>query len=114
MKNNFHNVLKELRTENKKTQTEVARELNITQRAYSHYETGESEPSLDLLIDFAEYYKIPVDVLIGRYEVRNTIQMAKEPVRMQIARTTDGTSHKRPVTDEEMKAIEALPDATDF
>lgn len=114
MKNNFHNVLKELRTENKKTQTEVAKELNISQRAYSHYETGESEPSLDLLIDFAEYYKIPVDVLIGRYELRKNIQQTTQTVRVQIARATDGTSHRRPVTDEEMREIEKLPDATDF
>lgn len=69
MKNNFHNVLKELRTENKKTQTEVARELNITQRAYSYYETGENEPSIDLLIDIANYYKIPIDILVGRYAI---------------------------------------------
>lgn len=114
MKNNFHNVLKELRTENKKTQTEVARELNITQRAYSHYETGESEPSLDLLIDFAEYYKIPVDILIGRYELRKNIQKTEKPFRVQIARTYDGTSRRGTVTDEEMQKINELPDATDF
>lgn len=69
MKNNLKNVLKELRAESKKTQTQVAKELNITQRAYSHYEKGESEPSIDLLIDFAEYYKLPIDVLVGRYSL---------------------------------------------
>ena len=69
MNNNFHNVLKELRKESKKTQVQVAKELNITQRAYSHYETGTREPSIDLLIDIANYYKIPIDVLVGRYAI---------------------------------------------
>ena len=69
MKNNLKNVLKELRTESKKTQTQVAKELNITQRAYSYYETGKNEPSIDLLIDIANYYKIPIDILVGRYTV---------------------------------------------
>lgn len=117
MKNNFHNVLKELRAEHKKTQTEIANDLNISQRAYSYYETGESEPPLDLLIDFAEYYKVSLDFLMGRYEARskrNTIQMQQKPVGIQVARTTDGTSHKRPVTAEEMKEVEELPNATDF
>ena len=69
MKNNLKNVLKELRIESKKTQTQVAKELNITQRAYSYYETGKNEPSIDLLIDIANYYKIPIDILVGRYTV---------------------------------------------
>lgn len=65
--NDFHNVLKSLRKESNKTQTEVAKALNITQRAYSHYETGTREPSLDLLLDFADYYKVSLDFLMGRY-----------------------------------------------
>ncbi|MCM1506180.1 MAG: helix-turn-helix domain-containing protein [Ruminococcus flavefaciens] len=69
MNNSFHKVLKELRAESKKTQTEVAKELNITQRTYSNYETGRREPSIDMLIDIANYYKIPIDVLVGRYAV---------------------------------------------
>lgn len=67
MKNNFPNILKELRIESKKTQAQVAKELNITQRAYSHYETGTREPSMDLLIDIANHYKISLDILTGRY-----------------------------------------------
>lgn len=69
MNNSFHKVLKELRAESNKTQTEVAKELNITQRTYSNYETGRREPSIDMLIDIANYYKIPIDVLVGRYAI---------------------------------------------
>lgn len=65
--NNFHTVLKELRKESKKTQTQIAKELNLTQRTYSYYETGTREPSIDTLISIADYYKISLDILTGRY-----------------------------------------------
>lgn len=64
---NFHIVLKELRKDSKKTQTQLAEELNITQRTYSNYETGTREPSIDTLINIADYYKISLDILTGRY-----------------------------------------------
>lgn len=67
MRNNLHSVLKELRKESGKTQKQVAKELNITDRAYGNYETGIREPSIDILIDIADYYKISLDLLTGRY-----------------------------------------------
>jgi len=68
MKNNLQSVLKQLRTEKKKTQTEVAKAINISQRTYSNYETGSREPSIDTLIDIADYFNISIDLLVGRYE----------------------------------------------
>ncbi len=68
MKNNLQNVLKQLRTEKKITQTEVAKALNISQRTYSNYETGSREPSIETLIDMADYFNISIDLLVGRYE----------------------------------------------
>lgn len=70
MKNNLHNVLKELRTERQETQTQVAKALNISQRAYSNYEKGDREPSIETLINMAEYYNVPLDILVGRYQKR--------------------------------------------
>lgn len=70
MKNNLHNVLKNLRKEKKQTQTEIAKKLNLSQRVYSNYEKGQREPSIDTLIDMAEYFNVPLDILVGRYEKR--------------------------------------------
>ena len=117
MRNTLRLVLKQLRQKSGKTQKQIAQELNITDRTYGHYETGKREPSIDTLIDIADYYQISLDILTGRYEARNTrntIQIKQKPVGIQVARTKDGTSHKRKVTAEEIKAVEALPDATDF
>lgn len=70
MKNNLKNVLREQRKKVKKTQTEIAKVLHVSQRVYSDYEKGKCEPSIDTLINMAEYFQIPIDVLVGRYEVR--------------------------------------------
>lgn len=68
MKTELAQTLKELRKENNLTQTELAKKINISQRAYSFYENGEREPSIETLINLAEFYKIPIDVLVGRYK----------------------------------------------
>lgn len=70
MKNNLHNVLRTLRKEKHETQTQVAKAINISQRAYSNYEKGDREPSIDTLVDIAEYFNVPLDILVGRYEKR--------------------------------------------
>lgn len=70
MKNNLHIVLKKLRKENELKQIEIAKEINISQRVYSNYETGTREPSIDTLIAIAEYYKVSLDYLTGRYEMK--------------------------------------------
>lgn len=70
MKNNLKNVLKAERDKRKKTQTEIAKVLHVSQRVYSDYEQGNCEPSIDTLINMADYFQIPIDVLVGRY-IRN-------------------------------------------
>ena len=53
--------LKELR--GNKTQTEIAKCLNIPQTTYSNYENGISEPSIKKLIEIADFYKVSLDYL---------------------------------------------------
>lgn len=55
-----------LRKTNKKTQTDVANYLGISQSAYQTYETGESKPMLDNLIKLADFYQVSLDYLVGR------------------------------------------------
>ena len=62
-------ISKNLKTERKKigiSQEELAKELNMTRRAYSSYEYGECEPSIDTLILLANRFKITIDELVGR------------------------------------------------
>jgi len=71
MRNELAIVLKELRTKNNLTQNEIARLVNVTQRAYSFYENGTREPKLDTLIQLAEFYRVPLDILVGRYKINS-------------------------------------------
>lgn len=65
--NEFKEVLKGLRIQNNLTQKEIANIINVSERTYSRYETGDREPRIETLIKIAEYYKIPIDILVGRY-----------------------------------------------
>ena len=57
--------LKELRSDKKLTQEQVAKHLNISTRAYSHYELGDRDPSIELLKQFCIYFDVTADYLIG-------------------------------------------------
>lgn len=52
--------LVELREERGWTQKEVASKLNISQRAYSHYENGSRNVSFEMLVDIASLYGVGV------------------------------------------------------
>ena len=63
--------IRNLREDNDLSQTELARILHISQRAYSHYENGEREIPLSILIALADYYKVSLDYLVGRNFPKN-------------------------------------------
>lgn len=58
--------LKEIRTENKKTQEAIASVLGISRAAYTNIENGKRDPDTTTLIILADYFKVTVDYLIGR------------------------------------------------
>lgn len=64
--------LRILRKNKKKSQEEIAKLLNITQRTYSGYELETSEPTIKTLCILADYYDVSLDQLIGR-EYKNDI-----------------------------------------
>lgn len=72
--------IKELRKENRKTQTEMAKYLNIAQNSYQRYEAGETEPNIGNLIKLADYYNVSIDYLVGR-ERHNDIGYLKPEIR---------------------------------
>ena len=60
------NNLKLLRNRRKKSQEEVATELNLTRSSYSGYENCVAQPNLESLILFSDYYKVPIDDLVRK------------------------------------------------
>lgn len=69
MENKLPQVLKELREKNSLNQTDIAKKINVSQRAYSFYETGQREPKIDTLLRLSELYNVPLDVLVGKYDL---------------------------------------------
>ena len=63
----FSDRLKAERTKANLTQEEVAKELGVTRPAYTQYETGKTQPSLETAAKLADLFKTSVDYLIGRY-----------------------------------------------
>ena len=64
------NRIKELRVEKHKTQKEIAKFLNITEQALSHYERGLREPKLKTWQALAKYFNVSVPYLQGISEHR--------------------------------------------
>lgn len=62
----FAKNIKDLREDSDLSQTDVAKLLKISQRAYSHYERGDREMSLDSLVQIADYFNVSIDYLLGR------------------------------------------------
>lgn len=61
--------LKEIRTKQGFTQTEVAKKLGIAQVTYCNYENGNREPDISTLIKLADLFNVTIDELIGCAEI---------------------------------------------
>lgn len=60
--------LKELRTEKGLSQSEVSKALGLTRNAFTNYENGYREPSLDTLKKICELFAVSADYLLGLKE----------------------------------------------
>ena len=58
--------IQDLRTDADLSQKQLSEILHISQRSYSHYETGSRNIHVEMLIRLANYYDISVDYLVGR------------------------------------------------
>lgn len=58
--------IQDLRTDADMSQKQLSEILHISQRSYSHYETGSRDIPVEMLIRLANYYDISVDYLVGR------------------------------------------------
>lgn len=63
--------IRNLREDNDFTQSMIANKLNISQRAYSHYETGTRDIPLTVLIQLADIYDCSIDYLLERTNIKD-------------------------------------------
>ena len=65
MEINLGKRLKELREERHLTQKQLSDKLSIHSVTYLHYEKNQREPPLSLLVDFAQFFNVTVEYLLG-------------------------------------------------
>lgn len=61
--------IRDLREDNDKNQTEIAKMLGMSQTGYSKYETGENDVPTQILIKLARYYNTSVDYILGETDI---------------------------------------------
>ncbi len=67
----FGNRLKSLRKSSGYTQKELGEKLNVSGRVIGYYESNERFPDKDTLTDIADFFKVSVDYLLGRTDIKN-------------------------------------------
>ncbi len=65
----YYQRIKDLREDNDKSQSEIAKLLGISQQHYSLYEKGERELPMHHFITLAKYYNVSLDYLAGLTEI---------------------------------------------
>ncbi len=67
------NFICELRKENNLTQKELAKELNVSDKAVSRWETGKGFPDVNSLLALSEFFKISVNELLAGKRIEEKI-----------------------------------------
>lgn len=66
--------IQDLRIDSDLSQKKIGEILHISQRSYSHYETGSGNIPIEMLIRLADYYDTTIDYLVGRTDNKEPIK----------------------------------------
>lgn len=66
--------IQDLRIDSDLSQKKIGEILHISQRSYSHYETGSRNILIEMLIRLADYYDTTIDYLVGRTDNKEPIK----------------------------------------
>ncbi|MBQ8229934.1 MAG: helix-turn-helix transcriptional regulator [Clostridia bacterium] len=92
--------IRELRSENEKTQGEMAQILDISRQVYANYENEVNEPPFEILIKMADFFACSLDYLLGRSDDLGNVAVYQETDKL----TT--------LSKEEQKIIDVLRKST--
>lgn len=107
------NRIKELREESNLTMRDAAKLVGIPYTTYVGYEKGEREPNSEMLIRIASAFKVSVDYLIGRSDIKSMDFSPLHPrPRMNRIPRLGRIACGEPILAEEN--IEGYDDAPDF
>ena len=64
--NKFKDILRDLRKEKSLTQNQLAKNMRVSEDCIHFWEKGRSEPSIEDLINLANFFNVTIDYLVGR------------------------------------------------
>ena len=62
-------IIKELRIEKKISQSVLAKEIGVSQKAIDYWERGVNEPKASYIVKLADFFDVSADYLLGRKEL---------------------------------------------
>ncbi len=71
MDKTYIQIMRDLREDHDKTQTEIAEYLGTSQTMYARYERGANELPIRHLIALCEYYGVSSDYILGLSKKKN-------------------------------------------
>lgn len=74
----FSQKLKELRKQHNLTQAQLAKELNIGTSTIGMYESNIRKPSYNVLLKIANFFNVPVDLLMSESTPNNDSNILEE------------------------------------
>lgn len=81
----IHQNLKDLRMLSGMTQEQAAQRAGVTRQAISGYETGRTQPDLDMLVRLAEIYRADVsDILYGTNRRQKKMRVARRAAQVSL------------------------------
>ncbi len=87
-KNMTAEAIKELRKGKKLSQKEVAAYLNIPATTYNTYESGRTEPPIEILVRLSHLFGVPIDIIVQRdrtYRTADDVGKQMEAYKAQLA-----------------------------
>lgn len=77
----FGERFKNLRKEKGLTQPELAKIFHTTKSSISKYENNKSLPEVETLKEYADYFKVSIDYLLGKTDIKNPSMNIPEGVQ---------------------------------
>ena len=76
MNSNFANNLKKLRKDNNLSQEELALELGVSRQSVSKWESGQTYPEMDKVLQLCKMFNVNIDELLSQNikEVKENIE----------------------------------------
>ena len=96
------NIIKEIRNKNKKTQSDIAKALNVARSSYAMWESNNNIFPLKRLLDFCEIFNVSLDYIFGlndhNYLIKEKINYNKIKIRFKEFRKNNNLTQEKVAT----------------